>query len=273
MASSGSNRSELLTAGGILSIVGGALEMIFGAVVTALTMSDVIPVVFEPWRLGHLFKIEIDIMSSFTYLGVPFLVLGIIAVVGGISALRRESFALSLAGAICALPSAILGMLAVIFVALGKSEFGAERKEMASNGNGRGKLLTAGGILSIVGGMSQIICSGWMIMDFVFPYLTNWRLINALFLPGLPLEWARDVLWGPSFGFFPITELPIQWAIIGGCLGVLGIVAVVGGVSATRRKSVGLWLTGAICALPSVFVGILAVIFVALGKREFGAKV
>jgi len=52
--------------------------------------------------------------------------LGIIAIVGGISALRRKGFGLSLAGAICALPSpilVILGILAVIFVALGKREF------------------------------------------------------------------------------------------------------------------------------------------------------
>jgi len=131
MESSGSHRSGLLTAGGILSIVGGALEMIFGAVVTALTMSGVIPGVFRPfppmpWS-GERF--EIHIMPSFTYLGVPLLVLGIIAVVGGISALRRKSFGLSLAGAICALPSNILGILAVIFVTLGKREFGAERKE------------------------------------------------------------------------------------------------------------------------------------------------
>ena len=126
MASSGSNRSGLLTAGGILSIIVGAFEMAFGAVVTALTMSGVIPCVF------HCGRFEIHITSSFTYLGVPLLVLGIIAIVGGISALRRKCFGLSLAGAICALPSYILGILAilaVIFVALGKREFGAERKE------------------------------------------------------------------------------------------------------------------------------------------------
>ena len=57
------------------------------------------------------------------------LFLGILAVVGGISAIRRKRFGVSLAGAICALISGILGILAVIFVALGKREFGAERKE------------------------------------------------------------------------------------------------------------------------------------------------
>jgi len=132
MVSSDSHRSGLLTAGGILSIVGGAVEMICGAVVTALTMCGVIPGVFHlpQWMPGNRF--EIHIMPSFTYLGVPLLVLGIIAIVGGVSTLRRKNFGLSLAGAICALcafcafPSHILGLLAVIFLALRKREFGAK---------------------------------------------------------------------------------------------------------------------------------------------------
>ena len=142
---------------------------------------------------------------------------------------------------------------------------------MASNGGGRGKLLTAGGILSIVAGIAQVICSGLMIEAFV-SYSVNWRLIYALFLPGLPDAWReyvlRYALFHSQYVWLPI-DFPIQWAIIGGCLGVLGIVAVVGGVSVIRRKSLGLSLVGTICALPSVFVGILAVIFVSLGKREF----
>jgi hypothetical protein len=125
MASNGGDRGKLLTAGGVLSIVAGVFEMTFGVVVTALTMSGVIPCMF------HCGRFEIHITPSFTYLGVPLLVLGIIAIAGGVSALRRKSFGLSLAGAICALPSHILGILAilaVIFVSLGKREFGAERK-------------------------------------------------------------------------------------------------------------------------------------------------
>ncbi|MEA1872756.1 MAG: hypothetical protein U9M91_05180 [Chloroflexota bacterium] len=133
MASSGNSKGGLLTAGGILSIITGAYEMIFGAVVTALTMSGVIPCVF------HCGRFEIHITSSFTYLGVPLLVLGIIAIAGGVSALKRKIFSLSLAGAICALPSGLMGILniicvpmgilAIIFVSLGKREFGVERKE------------------------------------------------------------------------------------------------------------------------------------------------
>jgi hypothetical protein len=111
-----------------------------------------------------------------------------------------------------------------------------------------------------------------MIVDFVVSYLHYWRLIDILFLPLFPESWRLHVLWGGGPIFFSMNYVPIRWAIIGGCIGVLGIVAVVGGISAIRRKRFGLSLAGAICALPSVFLGILAVIFVALGKREFGAE-
>jgi hypothetical protein len=47
--------------------------------------------------------------------------------------------------------------------------------------------------------------------------------------------------------------------------------AIVGGISALRKKRFGLSLAGAICILPTVLLGILAVIFIALGKREFEA--
>jgi hypothetical protein len=58
--------------------------------------------------------------------GVPIFALGVVAIVGGVSALRRRSFGLSLAGAICALPSHILGILAIIFISLSKKEFEAK---------------------------------------------------------------------------------------------------------------------------------------------------
>jgi uncharacterized membrane protein YbaN (DUF454 family) len=64
-----------------------------------------------------------------------------------------------------------------------------------------------------------------------------------------------------------------MWLIIVGVtLFALGIVAIVGGVSALRRKNFGLSLAGAICALPSMPLGILAVIFVSVSNKEFEAK-
>jgi hypothetical protein len=59
-------------------------------------------------------------------IGVLLLVLGIVAIIGGIFAIRRHAWGLALAGAICALfppQVVVLGILAIIFVALSKGEF------------------------------------------------------------------------------------------------------------------------------------------------------
>jgi hypothetical protein len=132
MASNGSNRGGLLTAGGILSIIGGAFEVIGGGMVVALIVSPglrhaLLPLPPMPWLPGGYEHIIPVIPTWVIIVGVPLLVLGIVAIIGGVSAIRRKSFGLSLAGAICALPSSILGILAVIFVSLAKREFEAEK--------------------------------------------------------------------------------------------------------------------------------------------------
>ena len=122
MASNGSNRSGLLTAGGVLSIIGGAFEVIGGVIVVLIVATTVFP----PLPLGASFEIYVIPTWLFIVAG-PLIVLGIVAIIGGVSALRRKSFGLSLAGAICALASGLLGILAVIFVSLSKKEFEAEK--------------------------------------------------------------------------------------------------------------------------------------------------
>jgi hypothetical protein len=126
MASNGSSRSGLLTAGGVLSIIAGALEVIGGLVIAGLTigigiLGRLAPIPFQPgdWG-GHIVPF---IPFWLIIVGVPIFALGVVAIVGGVSALRRRSFGLALAGAICALPSNILGILAIIFVSLSKKEF------------------------------------------------------------------------------------------------------------------------------------------------------
>jgi lysylphosphatidylglycerol synthetase-like protein (DUF2156 family) len=62
-------------------------------------------------------------------IAVPGIILSVVAIVGGIYALRRSAWGLALAGAICALVFTlpflgwILAILAIIFVSLGKREF------------------------------------------------------------------------------------------------------------------------------------------------------
>jgi len=97
------------TTAGILSIIAGALQVI-GGIVLAVAGG-----------IGGLF-VGMPWLSA---IGAPLIVLGVIAIVGGAYALRRRVWGLALAGSICALvgPWGILGILAIIFVALGKGEF------------------------------------------------------------------------------------------------------------------------------------------------------
>jgi len=156
---------------------------------------------------------------------------------------------------------------------------------MASSGvSTRSGLLTAGGILSIIGGALEVVGGGIMVGS-VIAHREMFRLSSTR--------------GHPSIYFGPFGDIELTWLIIAGVtILVLGVIAIVGGVSAIRRKSFGLSLAGAVCALPSVIaadalpevvlfqslvvaisgmalviLGILAVIFVVLGKREFRAKV
>ena len=104
------------TTAGILSIVAGAFSTIGGillAIIGAIG-GGILGVLGLPCIGGLVAGV----------LAVP-LILGIVAIVGGIYALKRRVWGLALAGAICSLfgPWFVLGVLAIIFVAMGKGEF------------------------------------------------------------------------------------------------------------------------------------------------------
>lgn len=131
--SDSNGRGELLTAGGVLSIIGGALQIIAGLIIAGLmiVIRIVLRLALFPVRPGEWFDRSTPALPpSLAMLGVPIIALGIVAIIGGVSALRRTSFGLSLAGAICALPSNILGILAIVFVSLSKKEFEVSKKEL-----------------------------------------------------------------------------------------------------------------------------------------------
>lgn len=134
MESTGSSKSGLLTAGGVLSIIGGLLEVVGGGVVMGIGIMGIggpfwfIPEI--PWFPGKEIVVG-AIPAVIITVGIIILALGAIGVAGGISALNRKSFGLSLAGAICIVPTAILGILAIIFVSLAKTEFRAKAREVS----------------------------------------------------------------------------------------------------------------------------------------------
>jgi uncharacterized membrane protein len=108
------------TVAGILSIIAGAFSLLvgLGAVIKA---ERAVRILFH-WRVETI--------------GILAIVLGIIAIVGGIFAIKRQVWGLALAGAICALfppHVSVLGILAIVFVALSKDEFSTSATKSSSN--------------------------------------------------------------------------------------------------------------------------------------------
>jgi hypothetical protein len=104
-------RRWMPTAAGILSIIAGAIGLLVGVVVAAV---------------GEIVG-EAEGIVWFGAISAPFIGLGIVAIIGGVFALRRRIWGLALAGAICSLCfppySWFLAIPAIVFVALSKREF------------------------------------------------------------------------------------------------------------------------------------------------------
>ena len=98
----------MVKAAGILSIIGGIFGIVAGAFALGITALST----------------PITGMFGFGAIGGGLLALGIIALIGGIVTLKRKSWGFALTGAICALfPIVPLGVLAIIFVSMGKKKF------------------------------------------------------------------------------------------------------------------------------------------------------
>jgi hypothetical protein len=139
---------------------------------------------------------------------------------------------------------------------------------MEYNGNSRSGLLSAGGVLTIISGILQIISVVSLVLYIIFP---DWLMYifetisPVMFVPFILSYFLQYIQFGSLGGLRPVLFA------LGA--GVLAIAAIVGGISAVRRNRFGLSLAGAICCLPSGLIGIMAVIFIVLGKREFRATV
>jgi hypothetical protein len=104
------------TTAGILNIVAGVIGVLLGIGIAVL--AEIMALVAGAYIPG------LPSGPVFALLGVPLIILGIVAIVGGIFALRRRIWGLAYAGGICALLlTLILGILSITFVSLGKGEF------------------------------------------------------------------------------------------------------------------------------------------------------
>lgn len=120
----GRHRSGLLTAGGVLTLIAGVLAVGMG-------ISTIVVVAGWEWGWwGSQWAVNVqnwfDVHGARETLaaGIVSVVLGGVAIAGGISALAVRSWGLALAGAICGLlTSFFLGLLGLIFIAIRKRDF------------------------------------------------------------------------------------------------------------------------------------------------------
>ncbi len=105
----GGGRTWKPTTAGILTLIAGILNLIAGLIVATV---------------GTFMGGMAGFGAIFGAIGAPLIVLGIISIIGGIFAMQRRVWWLALVGAILAVPGTfVLGVLAIIFVAMGKKEF------------------------------------------------------------------------------------------------------------------------------------------------------
>ena len=96
------------TTAGILTIIGGILGIAIGAIIA--TIGEV---------AGALAG-----LAWFGAIGAPLIGIGVVALIGGIYAMRRKAWGFALTGAILAIIcGGIFGILATIFVLMGRREF------------------------------------------------------------------------------------------------------------------------------------------------------
>ena len=107
------------------------------------------------------------------------------------------------------------------------------------------------GVLSIVSGALGFFASiGMILLSIVF--------------------WSSIDISTNGFDEFPFHIFQAVYMVWGIILLVLSILAVLGGIFALQRKYWGMALTGSIASVLTFFpTGVVAVIFVALGKQDF----
>ena len=122
MNTSSSSNSSYPVVAGVLSIVSGAL----GALISA---GIILMVIF----LWSAISVDTDVPEDFPFFifqafylgsGIVLFVLAVLAIMGGIFALQRRYWGMALTGSIASVLTFLPGgVVAVIFVALGKQEF------------------------------------------------------------------------------------------------------------------------------------------------------
>jgi hypothetical protein len=117
---------------------------------------------------------------------------------------------------------------------------------------------TVGGVLSIVSGAFGILSGLAMI---VFALIFSWLVSFTD-----SYTYNSGVMTAEELG----NIMGVIYGVIGGFVLIIGIMALIGGIFAVRRKVWGLALAGAIASVMTFFpVGVVAVVFTSMAKPEF----
>lgn len=112
----------------------------------------------------------------------------------------------------------------------------------------------------IVSGVLSIISGSLSLITALF-------IIDAIIFDGNSYIWALVPIFSPGY---PIL-FSVFIHVLDVFLGVIGILAITGGIYAFKRKRWNWALTGAICAcFFPIVLGIPAIVFVVMSKNEFG---
>ena len=111
------------TAAGILTIISSCYGTSFGIALTkGVSLLHLLLLLGDGGQ-----QVNMGTASEITFYGILYIVFGVIALIGGISALRRKVWGLALAGTILSLwmipVGTVLGIISIVFLAKSKGEF------------------------------------------------------------------------------------------------------------------------------------------------------
>jgi uncharacterized membrane protein len=120
------------------------------------------------------------------------------------------------------------------------------------------KYATVGGVLSIVSGAFGILYGlGIIVCAFIFSWLFSFTDNYTYNTGELTAEQFSNII-------------SVIYGVMGGFVLIIGILALIGGIFAVRRKVWGLALAGAIASVMTFFpVGIVSIVFTSMAKPEF----
>jgi uncharacterized BrkB/YihY/UPF0761 family membrane protein len=119
------------TTGGVLTVVAGVFSLIcclglIVAVVLVGSSETVSEAVLDYVRDADVSWLDVPLIQTFMIIGaIFFAITATLALIGGISALRRKRWGWALAGSIAAIPGSWwpLGVAAIVFTAISRDEF------------------------------------------------------------------------------------------------------------------------------------------------------